>query len=156
MDNSGLACIADFGLAKITQNMDSIWGNSSPHGFTMRWAAPELMIKGEYSKKADIFSFAMVMIEVCCRSSTVYGILAYRCLSTPQIFTGAVPFCDSFSVVAIMAMAKGRRPPRPTHPLFTEDLWTLMRRCWDDDPELRPKASEILQTLRTLSVFRSL
>ena len=34
-------------------------------GYTMRWDAPEIMNTGEkHSKETDIFSFAMVMVEV--------------------------------------------------------------------------------------------
>ena len=33
-------------------------------GFSARWTAPEILNEGPYSKEADTFSFAMVMIEV--------------------------------------------------------------------------------------------
>ena len=46
----------------------------------------------------------------------------------------------------------GERPPRPAHPAFTSELWELMQRCWDRDPELRPKASEVLEVLAGLLV----
>ena len=45
----------------------------------------------------------------------------------------------------------GKRPSRPTHPTLTDYLWTLIQRCWDQDPHLRPEVSEALQVL-TLSV----
>ena len=64
MESSGNVRIADFGLAKITHNPDSIRNHSIQNGLTMRWAAPEVWNEGKYSEKADIFSFAMVMIEV--------------------------------------------------------------------------------------------
>ena len=65
MDNYGHARIVDFGLAMVTQNLDSIRSASSQHGHTPRWAAPEVLKEGIYSQEADVFSFAMVMIEVC-------------------------------------------------------------------------------------------
>ena len=35
------------------------------HGHTVRWTVPEILNEeGIYSKEADIFSFAMVMIKV--------------------------------------------------------------------------------------------
>ena len=64
MDDSGHARLADFGLATVTQNLDSIRSASCQHGHTARWAAPEVLIEGTYSKEADVFAFAMVMIEV--------------------------------------------------------------------------------------------
>jgi len=63
MDNSGHARIADFGLATVTQNLDSMRTASLQHGHTARWTAPEVLNGGQHSKEADIFSFAMVMIE---------------------------------------------------------------------------------------------
>jgi len=64
VDDSGSAIIADFGLAMITQNPDTVLNISCQRGHTPRWTAPEVLNDGIYSKEADIFSFAMVMIEV--------------------------------------------------------------------------------------------
>jgi len=65
VDSSGRVRIADFGLAKVAQNLDSVLSASHQNGHTPRWTAPEIL-KEEVtcSKEADIFSFAMVMIEV--------------------------------------------------------------------------------------------
>ena len=64
VDDSGHARLADFGLATVTQNLDSVRSASCQHGLTARWAAPEVLKEGTYSKEADVFAFAMVMIEV--------------------------------------------------------------------------------------------
>ena len=64
MDDSGHARIADFGLSMVTKNITSTPSARLQHGSTARWAAPELMKRGVYEKEADVFSFAMVMIEV--------------------------------------------------------------------------------------------
>lgn len=63
VEENGHIRIADFGLTKITKNPHSIRSGSYQNGFTMRWVAPEVWSKGEYSEEADIFSFAMVTIE---------------------------------------------------------------------------------------------
>jgi len=68
VDATGHAMITDCGLAIITQNLDSIRGAPDEHGDSARWIAPEVLVnRGTYSKEADVFSFAMVMIEVGCR-----------------------------------------------------------------------------------------
>ena len=64
VDNSGHARIADFGLATVTQSLDSTWSISIQRGHSARWTAPEVLTGGKYSTEADIFAFAMVMIEV--------------------------------------------------------------------------------------------
>lgn len=63
MDHSGNARIADFGLAAVTRNLDSVLSASLQNGHTVRWAAPEAMETGAPSKAADMFAFAMVMVE---------------------------------------------------------------------------------------------
>jgi len=65
VDTSGRARITDFGLAMITQDLDSIRNASDKHDHSARWIAPEILDdRGTYSKEADVFSFAMVTIEV--------------------------------------------------------------------------------------------
>jgi len=65
VDDTSHARITDFGLATVTQNLDSMQSTSEGQVNTPRWTAPEILTKdGTYSKKADVFSFAMVMIEV--------------------------------------------------------------------------------------------
>ena len=63
MDYSGDARIADFGFATVTQNLDSVQSAKCQRG-TLQWTAPEVLNEEPYSKEADVFSFAMVMIEV--------------------------------------------------------------------------------------------
>ena len=70
-----------------------------------------------------------------------------------QVFTGAVPFRDSQSPAATLAIMAGRRPPRPTHQQFTDQLWALMQRCWDQNPLSRPEVSEVFKILRGWWVF---
>jgi len=49
--------------------------------------------------------------------------------------------------MAISAIAQGGRPTRPTHPTLTENMWALMQRCWDQNPDLRSDVSGVLQAL---------
>ena len=68
VDAAGHARITDIGFAMTTQNLDLLRRTSIEHGDSARWTAPEILDdRGTYSKEADIFSFAMVMIEVRCR-----------------------------------------------------------------------------------------
>jgi len=73
--------------------------------------------------------------------------LAHRHLSTPQVYTGAVPFNSSLPAAAALAIMNGTRPPRPIRSDFTDELWTLMQHCWDQDPHLRPEVSEVIKVL---------
>ena len=64
VDDSGHARITDFGLSMVTSNLDSKPSTTYQRYYTVGWAAPEVMENGGYSKEADMFSFAMVMVEV--------------------------------------------------------------------------------------------
>ena len=69
VDATGRAQITDFGLAMVTQNLDSMRSTSNEHDHSGRWIAPEIWTgQGTYSKQADVFAFAMVAIEVRCEN----------------------------------------------------------------------------------------
>jgi len=72
---------------------------------------------------------------------------AYCNPATPQAFTGAVPFNNNLPAAAVLAIMNGTRPSRPTRPDFTDELWSLMQHCWDQNPHLRPEISEVLKVL---------
>ena len=122
------------------------------YGHTARWTAPEILDgEGWVSKQTDIFSFAMVMIEVYQREP----FCADRRLTFflfQQAFTGTVPFHLQSSVTAMAGIIDGERPSRPVHPSFTSQLWELIQRCWDQDPHSRPEVSEVLEVLAGLLV----
>ena len=62
VDDKNHARITDFGLAR---NQGSAEEASVTAGGTARWTAPEILQgRGGPSKEADVFSFAMVMVEV--------------------------------------------------------------------------------------------
>ena len=62
MDDSGHARIGGFGEFAVESD-ESTSEDPREIGLTTRWAAPEAF-QGNTGKKSDIFSFAMVMIEV--------------------------------------------------------------------------------------------
>ncbi|KAF9644868.1 kinase-like protein [Thelephora ganbajun] len=127
VDATSHARITDFGLAAVTQNLDSMRSTSDDWGHITRWTPPEILSEeGSYSKEADVFSFAMVMIEV---------------------FTGVVPFNGGPPEAAVVAITSGKRPSRPNHPSFTDELWALIQHCWQQDPHLRLEISEVIKVL---------
>ena len=76
VDNSGCARIANFSLVGVSQNLDHSLSPLFDRGRAVRWAAPEILQgHGTYSKKADVFALAMVIIEVRYRLSGVRGYL---------------------------------------------------------------------------------
>ena len=64
VDNIPHARIADFGIAIVTKNLDSIRTDTRQDVHTPRWSAPEIFLGQNPSKESDVYSFAMVTIEV--------------------------------------------------------------------------------------------
>ena len=153
VDDSGHANITDFGLAQ-----DTLGVVSKPECLSVRWTAPEVLSEtGKPSMKADVFSFGMVMVEVCYNSTAVCP-PQVNCLLTSiwyKAFTGAAPFSDRISPAAMVAIISGDRPPRPTHSTFTGMLWELMNQCWDQDKHGRPRMLEVLLALNPLVYERT-
>jgi hypothetical protein len=70
------------------------------------------------------------------------------------VFTGAIPFSGSSNHAVMASILQSGRPERPKHSTFTEELWSLMQRCWNHDKDLRPSASEVLGELEVLTCRR--
>ena len=64
VDASGHAHITDFCLATVTQNLESKQSSSGGPGRTGRWTGLEILNQRRHNNEADVFSFALVMIEV--------------------------------------------------------------------------------------------
>lgn len=65
VDAAGRAQTTDFGLAMVTRNQDSVCSATDVHDHSVRWTAPEILDDcATHSKEGDVFSFAMVVIEV--------------------------------------------------------------------------------------------
>ena len=64
VDDSPVACIADFGVAMVTRNVDSIQFDTGQDLFSPRWSAPEVLNGENPTKESDVYSLAMVAIEV--------------------------------------------------------------------------------------------
>jgi len=134
INNSGWACLTDFGLSSIASLSCTESSAHGPYG-SSRWTAPELLriIESKLdppSKKSDIYAFAMVTIEV---------------------FTGLIPFNSCKADPAVMfKLTKGERPPRPAQAAklgLTDGLWELIQSAWAEDAQQRPPVEKIIDFL---------
>ena len=67
--------ISDFGLSRLYQKSCILSG----HLGTCYWMAPEIIVKKRYSTKVDVYSYGIIIWEVCTRK-TPYG-----CMSQQQV-----------------------------------------------------------------------
>ncbi|KAF7354908.1 Protein kinase domain-containing protein [Mycena sanguinolenta] len=125
---SGRACISDFGLSTIVDELSLKLTFSSRNGRagTVRYQAPELL-KNESPNHygSDVYAFACVSYE---------------------ILSGQVPFFEIPNDVAILLkVIEGVRPSR--FEVITPDLWLLLEDCWHQEVDKRPATSVISQRL---------
>ncbi|KIO20915.1 hypothetical protein M407DRAFT_45060, partial [Tulasnella calospora MUT 4182] len=127
--------ITDFGLSKIVEEEDalsSLRSASLRDAGNTRWIAPELLLEEgvSRSKKTDIFSFGSV---------------------TFFIFTGDVPFKGIADGQLVISRYKGADPIQDGshYPNLSADmaLMSIMRSCWDKDPQCRPEIGDVVTSL---------
>ncbi|XP_039134850.1 serine/threonine-protein kinase STY46-like [Dioscorea cayenensis subsp. rotundata] len=125
MDENEVVKVADFGVARVKAQSGVMTAETG----TYRWMAPEVIEHKPYDHKADVFSFSIVLWEL------LTGKLPYEYLTPLQAAVGVVQ--------------KGLRPtiPKNTHFKLTE----LLEKCWQQDPDLRPDFSEILEMLQVIA-----
>jgi hypothetical protein len=64
VDRSGRARVTDFASANVHLKQGSPCSAMAPPHLPVRWTAPEVLEGKPLTKDADVFSFAMLMIEV--------------------------------------------------------------------------------------------
>ena len=99
------------------------------------WLAPEIMKKEQYTEKADVFSFGIIMWELIGR---------------------AVPFSEyeiaqsAFTYQLEDAIIGGLRPTVPEGQFCPHGWIALMEACWSGDPKARPQFEDISKRIRRI------
>ena len=112
------------------------------HGGTYRWMSPELFYPENFGLKdsrptrySDCYALGMVVYEV---------------------LSGKVPFPRHHTCAVVAKIGRGERPGRPRgaeKKWFTDDVWTMLQRCWTAEREDRPKIEDVLRRLEDASTF---
>uniref|UniRef100_A0A914PJ56 Protein kinase domain-containing protein n=1 Tax=Panagrolaimus davidi TaxID=227884 RepID=A0A914PJ56_9BILA len=125
LDEDNACKIADFGLCRLTDNLlYTARGGRLP----LRWMAIESLKSFEYSFKTDVWSFGITLYELFS-----LGEVPYSTIDNQQL----LDFLDN-----------GQRLPRPIH--CPQEIYDIMKDCWQTNPILRPSFSEICERLRVI------
>ncbi len=111
---------------------------SSP-AINPRWGAYELLrTGGTISTFSDVWSFAMVALEIL-SGEQPFNYIQGDAVVQHEVYLGKVP----------------QRPGRDvTARGLSDDLWTLMMRCWNTKrPQSRPSMTEIKEKLLSIQVL---
>jgi serine/threonine protein kinase len=143
INESGHACLADFGLvAIISDGTSHASSNSFTPGGTFRWMSPELFDPENFglkdsrrTERSDCYALGMVIYEV---------------------LSGQLPFSCHASYAVVARVLKGQRPERPQgaeREWFGNGVWEVLERCWTPKPDERPRIRDVLQRLEEVSGF---
>lgn len=121
VDSEGVAKISDFGISKRNQYNQAYHRvtRMSMQG-TVPWMAPEVTRGKGYSAKVDIWSLGCLILEMLTNRNPWYKV------------KGSV----------IYLLGKGKAPPIPSN--LSPEAKEFLAKCFNDNPELRPTATEIL------------
>ncbi|PSC71652.1 Dual specificity kinase shkE isoform B [Micractinium conductrix] len=115
------------------------WGAISTREMTGRtgsfgYMAPEVSREQQYNAQADIFSLAMCMYCLCCRTIPTLQIMLNGDESDLELYAAKV--------------AEGYRPP--LLPSLPGSVKKAIEECWKGDPGLRPTAREVVEKLQAI------
>ncbi|XP_020510949.3 platelet-derived growth factor receptor beta-like isoform X1 [Labrus bergylta] len=113
--------VCDFGLARdLKKEQDYIArGNSF---LPMKWMSPESIFQNIYSSQSDVWSYGVLLWEIFSLGVSPY----------PDL-----PMTHKF----FSALKKGYRMSQPDH--APQDIFDLMKLCWEEKPEGRPAFSSL-------------
>eukprot|EP00026_Physarum_polycephalum_P011583 Phypoly_transcript_11818.p1 GENE.Phypoly_transcript_11818~~Phypoly_transcript_11818.p1 ORF type:complete len:376 (+),score=64.81 Phypoly_transcript_11818:141-1130(+) len=104
--------IADFGFSRMRMDNQTMTQQG-----TVAWTAPEIFEGGNYTEKCDIYSFGIVLWELCaCKK----------------------PWTGSHNMRVVGQVLAGSRPPLSDLFDAPADIVKLMQECWAPNPADRP------------------
>ncbi|TFK72558.1 ras GEF [Pluteus cervinus] len=133
ISEAGSARLSEFGQSKLFEDCGQ--GVTSVSGINPRWFAPEVVQQTEpLSTHADIWSFGMVCLE---------------------IISGQQPYSTiSRDISVVRELDQGKTPERPGRHIMqqglTDELWSLMQKCWQKKPRLRPSMTQVRLKLSSI------
>lgn len=125
LDTSRKLKIADFGVARVeAQNPRDMTGETG----TLGYMAPEVLDGKPYNRKCDVYSFGICLWEIYCCD---------------------MPYPDlSFADVSSAVVRQNLRPEIPR--CCPPSLASIMRKCWDANPNKRPDMDEVVKLLEAV------
>ena len=115
--------VADFGLARLIEDNEYTAREGSK--FPIKWTAPEAAFFNRFSIKSDIWSFGILLSELCTK--------------------GRIPYPGMGNAEVIAQVERGYRMPCPLG--CPEPLYQIMLQCWNKNPESRPTFDYLKATL---------
>ncbi|XP_010625467.1 platelet-derived growth factor receptor beta isoform X1 [Fukomys damarensis] len=123
-----LVKICDFGLARDIMR-DSNYISKGSTFLPLKWMAPESIFNSLYTTLSDVWSFGILLWEIFSLGGTPY----------PEL-----PMNEQF----YNAIKRGYRMAQPTH--ASDEIYEIMKKCWEEKFEIRPPFSQLVLLLERL------
>lgn len=126
-----VAKISDFGL---TRNVTSFTSEQYIPGrsrcLPIKWMSPESLNDRVFTSKSDVWSFGILLWEIF-----TYGHNPYPTIPIQNLFA---------------LLKSGYRMEKPTK--STEEMYEIMKSCWQFDPDNRPCFSQLVKQLEYVNI----
>ncbi|XP_065844670.1 uncharacterized protein [Oscarella lobularis] len=116
--------VSDFGLTRSVYH-DGAYRQKTTRRLPLRWMSIEAITQRLFSEQSDVWSFGVVMWEIC-----TLGSFPYPCISSGKLLSH---------------LRTGNRLTCPEN--CSAQLYKIMSSCWRADPENRPVFSRLTQLL---------
>ncbi|XP_077998072.1 fibroblast growth factor receptor 2-like isoform X2 [Glandiceps talaboti] len=94
----------------------------------VKWVGLETILQGLCTIESDVWSFGIIMHEIVTR--------------------GATPYPGMSPTEVVTALREGYRLGKPDD--CPDEMYAIMRQCWEEKPEDRPTFSTLLESIDTL------
>ena len=113
--------VADFGLTRFLSE-----GKQMTQVGTPMWMAPEIIQGRQYTQKADVYAFGIILWEVLTRLE---------------------PYEDKEPMQIVLEVVNCQLRPHLPPELGSSPLVPLMVECWQQDPAMRPSFQQVVKRL---------
>ncbi|XP_022793930.1 receptor-type tyrosine-protein kinase FLT3-like, partial [Stylophora pistillata] len=118
--------IADFGLLRHTYG--AIYEVKKIKILPIKWMAPEALERAIFTSKSDVWSFGVLLWEMC--------------------MMGGIPYPGIYNRELYKLLKSGYRMDKPV--VCSDELYELMLNCWREDPEERPSFEQLITKLEEM------
>ncbi|KHN82011.1 Tyrosine-protein kinase transforming protein Fps [Toxocara canis] len=124
--DSKVAKISDFGMSRMGTKYEMKRGTHKR--IPLKWTAPESMVAFQYTPKTDVFSYSILLWEIFSDAAEPY--VGLTCIEVKKMIS-----C-------------GKRLKKPQG--CPDDMFRLMNKCWEQNPEKRYSMSEVVRFIEGL------
>ncbi|XP_022807724.1 tyrosine kinase receptor Cad96Ca-like [Stylophora pistillata] len=122
--------VTDFGMARDV-HQKNICERKTKGRLPVKWTAYEALLYGNYTTKSDVWSYGVVLYEIFTIGGSPY------------------PRIDGEKIANLLE--EGYRMPKPQH--VENELYQIMMRCWQNDPDERPAFTELKIQLKEMETL---